>query len=126
MTDALYQIEVQVSPRFLPAQSEIEQSRFAFAYTVTITNHGELPVQLLTRHWIITDGDGKTQEVRGEGVIGEQPTLAPNEQFTYTSGTLMTSQVGNMHGSYRMQASDGHQFDAVIPPFLLAVPGALH
>jgi ApaG protein len=124
--DSRYRIEVTVEPHYLPAQSEPEQNHYAFAYRVTIENKGQLAAQLLSRHWLITDGDGNVQEVRGAGVIGEQPLLAPGERHVYTSGTLMTSSVGTMQGSYRMLAEDGHSFDAVIAPFRLAVPGALH
>jgi len=121
-----YRIDVSVTPQFLPEQSQPEQNRYAFAYRVTIENNGQLTVQLLSRHWIITDGDGKVQEVRGSGVIGQQPVIAPGERHVYTSGTLMTSRVGTMQGSYQMLAEDGHTFDAIIVPFRLAVPGALH
>ena len=126
MPEDRYRIEVTVEPQYLPAQSEPEQNRYAFAYRVTIENQGQLAAQLLSRHWLITDGDGGVQEVRGEGVIGEQPVLEPGERHVYTSGTLMASRVGTMQGSYQMLAEDGHAFDAVIAPFRLAVPGALH
>lgn len=126
MPEDRYRIEVTVEPQYLPAQSEPEQNRYAFAYRVTIENQGQLAAQLLSRHWLITDGDGNVQEVRGEGVVGEQPTLEPGERHVYTSGTLMASRVGTMQGSYQMLAEDGHAFDAVIAPFRLAVPGALH
>lgn len=126
MPEDRYRIEVTVEPQYLPAQSEPEQNRYAFAYRVTIENQGQIAAQLLSRHWLITDGDGGVQEVRGEGVIGEQPVLEPGERHVYTSGTLMASRVGTMQGSYQMLAEDGHAFDAVIAPFRLAVPGALH
>ncbi|WP_120994679.1 Co2+/Mg2+ efflux protein ApaG [Stutzerimonas urumqiensis] len=126
MSDNRYRIDVTVSPQYLPAQSRPEQNRYAFAYTVTIENNGELAAQLLSRHWIITDGDGQVQEVRGDGVVGEQPLIAPGQRHVYTSGTLMATEVGNMQGSYRMVATDGHAFDAPIAPFRLAVPGVLH
>lgn len=126
MPEDRYRIEVTVEPQYLPAQSEPEQNRYAFAYRVTIENQGQLAAQLLSRHWLITDGDGNMQEVRGEGVVSEQPTLEPGERHVYTSGTLMASRVGTMQGSYQMLAEDGHAFDAVIAPFRLAVPGALH
>jgi len=124
--ESRYRIDVSVTPQFLPEQSQPEQNRYAFAYRVTIENNGELTAQLLSRHWIITDGDGQVQEVRGAGVIGQQPVIAPGESHVYTSGTLMTSRVGTMQGSYQMLAEDGHTFDAIIAPFRLAVPGALH
>jgi ApaG protein len=124
--DIRYWIDVSVNPTYLADQSQPEQNRFAFAYRVTIENRGTLTAQLLSRHWLITDGDGQVQEVRGAGVVGEQPVLAPGQQHVYTSGTLMASRVGTMQGSYQMLAEDGHRFDAVIAPFRLAVPGALH
>ena len=126
MSDPRYQIDVSVTTRYLAAQSQPEQSRFAFSYTVTIVNNGELPAQLLSRHWIITDGDGRVQEVRGAGVIGQQPHIEPGTSHTYSSGTVMATQVGTMQGSYQMLAEDGKRFDATIAPFRLAVPGALH
>lgn len=126
MSDPRYQIDVSVTTRYLAAQSQPEQSRYAFSYTVTIVNNGELPAQLLSRHWIITDGDGRVQEVRDAGVIGQQPHIEPGASHTYSSGTVMTTQVGTMQGSYQMLAEDGKRFDATIAPFRLAVPGALH
>ncbi|MEK1940161.1 MAG: Co2+/Mg2+ efflux protein ApaG [Pseudomonas sp.] len=126
MSDPRYQIDVSVVTRFLPEQSQPEQNRFAFAYTVTVTNNGEVAAKLLSRHWVITDGDGRVQEVRGPGVIGQQPTIAAGASHTYSSGTLMATRVGNMQGSYQMLADDGKRFDAIIAPFRLAVPGALH
>lgn len=126
MSDPRYQIDVSVTSRYLAAQSQPEQNRYAFSYTVTIVNNGELSAQLLSRHWIITDGDGRVQEVRGAGVIGQQPHIAPGASHTYSSGTVMTTQVGTMQGSYQMLAEDGKRFDATIAPFRLAVPGALH
>lgn len=126
MSDPRYQIDVSVTTRYLAAQSQPEQNRYAFSYTVTIVNNGELPAQLLSRHWVITDGDGRVQEVRGAGVIGQQPHIAPGASHTYSSGTVMTTQVGTMQGSYQMLAEDGKRFDATIAPFRLAVPGALH
>lgn len=126
MSDPRYQIDVSVTTRYLAAQSQPEQNRYAFSYTVTIVNNGELPAQLLSRHWVITDGDGHVQEVRGAGVIGQQPHIAPGASHTYSSGTVMATQVGTMQGSYQMLAEDGKCFDATIAPFRLAVPGALH
>ena len=126
MSDPRYQIDVSVVTRFLAEQSQPEQHRFAFAYTVTVRNTGQIPARLLSRHWVITDGDGKVEEVRGAGVIGQQPLIDAGESHTYSSGTVMSTTVGNMQGSYQMQAEDGRQFDAVIAPFRLAVPGALH
>ncbi|MCB1866249.1 MAG: Co2+/Mg2+ efflux protein ApaG [Chromatiales bacterium] len=121
-----HQIDIKVETRYLPDQSEPESSRYAFAYTITIRNAGNRPAQLLTRHWIITHANGKTEEVRGEGVVGEQPYLRPGEAFRYTSGTLLETPVGTMHGSYQMQAEDGTSFDAPIAPFSLRTPGTVH
>ena len=126
MSDPRYQIDVSVTTRYLAAQSQPEQNRYAFSYTVTIVNNGELTAQLLSRHWVITDGDGRVQEVRGAGVIGQQPHIAPGASHTYSSGTVMATQVGTMQGSYQMLAEDGKRFDATIAPFRLAVPGVLH
>lgn len=126
MSDPRYQIDVSVTTRYLAAQSQPEQNRYAFSYTVTIVNIGQLPAKLLSRHWIITDGDGHVQEVRGAGVVGQQPDIAPGASHTYSSGTVMSTQVGIMQGSYQMLAEDGKRFDATIAPFRLAVPGALH
>jgi len=126
MSDSRYQIDVSVVTRFLAEQSQPEHQRFAFAYTVTVQNNGALPARLLSRHWVITDGDGKVEEVRGSGVVGQQPLIEAGQSHTYSSGTVMTTKVGNMQGSYQMLAEDGQHFDAVIAPFRLAVPGALH
>ncbi len=126
MSDPRYKVDVSVVTRFLPEQSQPDENRFAFAYTVTIHNNGELPAKLLTRHWVITDGDGHVQEVRGAGVVGQQPLIPPGASHTYTSGTVMATRVGSMQGSYQMVADDGKRFDAVIAPFRLAVPGSLH
>ncbi len=126
MSDPRYQVDVSVITRHLPEQSNPEQKRYAFAYTVTIQNNGAIAAKLLSRHWIITDGDGRVQEVRGAGVVGQQPHLEPGQSHTYSSGTVMATLVGSMHGSYQMLADDGTRFDATITPFRLAVPGALH
>ncbi|MDD2161971.1 Co2+/Mg2+ efflux protein ApaG [Pseudomonas sp. MIL19] len=126
MSDSRYHIDVSVVTRYLPEQSQPEQSRFAFAYTVTVSNTGEIPAKLLSRHWVITDGDGRVQEVRGAGVVGQQPLIEPGASHTYSSGTVMTTRVGIMQGSYQMLAEDGKRFEATIAPFRLAVPGSLH
>ncbi|MBX9756494.1 MAG: Co2+/Mg2+ efflux protein ApaG [Pseudomonadaceae bacterium] len=126
MSDPRYQVDVSVTTQFLAEQSLQEQNRFAFSYTVTISNNGQLPAKLVSRHWVITDGDGRVQEVRGPGVIGQQPLIAPGQQHTYSSGTVLTTRVGNMQGSFQMLADDGKRFDAMIAPFRLAMPGALH
>ena len=97
-----------------------------FAYTITIRNEGTVPARLLSRHWIITDANGKVQEVVGDGVVGEQPHLEPGEGFRYSSGAILETPVGSMQGRYRMVADDGEHFDAPIAPFTLAVPGLLH
>lgn len=107
---------------YLPEQSDPPSSRFVFAYTVTIANEGYEVVQLRTRHWIITDASGHVEEVRGEGVVGEQPVLQPNQAFQYTSGCILKTPWGTMNGTYQMFRSDGSHFDAEIAPFLLATP----
>jgi ApaG protein len=101
-------------------------AHYVFSYTVTIVNDGTLPAKLLTRHWVITDADGEIQEVKGDGVVGEQPYLKPGEGFQYTSGTLMKTPMGSMQGSYQMLADDGNKFDATIPEFYLVVPNTMH
>jgi ApaG protein len=126
MSDPRYQIDVSVVTRFLADQSQPDLHRYAFAYTITVQNNGQIPAKLLSRHWVITDGDGHVEEVRGAGVVGQQPLIGVGQSHTYSSGTVMTSQVGTMQGTYQMKAEDGMLFDAVIAPFRLAVPGALH
>ena len=125
-TSDTYRIQVEAVAEYIDAQSRPEDEHYVFAYHITVRNTGALAAQLVSRHWIITDGNGKVQEVRGLGVVGEQPTLAPGESFRYTSGCVMETPVGTMHGSYQMVAGDGHHFDAAIPPFVLAVPRVLH
>jgi ApaG protein len=122
----VYQIQVNVTTEFIQQQSDPQSNRYAFAYHIQISNQGSLPAQLLNRHWKITDGNGKVTEVRGEGVVGEQPLLSPGETFQYTSGTILETPVGSMQGSYQMLADNGQTFDADIPAFRLSVPGALH
>lgn len=121
-----HHIHVAVETEFLPEQSDVENQRWVFAYHITIENKGSVSARLLTRHWIITDGEEHTQEVHGEGVIGQQPYLAPGQTFRYTSGTILETEVGSMRGSYQMIAEDGTHFDADIPAFTLAPPHALH
>ncbi len=121
-----HNIVVNVQTVFVEAQSEPEEDRYVFAYTIKITNEGAQPAKLLTRHWIITDSNGKVQEVKGEGVIGQQPYLQPGEFFQYTSGTVIETPVGSMQGSYQMLSDDGSHFDAEILPFSLSVPKMLH
>ena len=124
--DQRYRIKVSVRSDYLPEQSRAAEHRYAFAYTVTIENLGTEAAQLLDRHWVITDTEGKVQEVRGEGVVGEKPYLKPGQSFRYTSGTLLDTPVGSMHGSYGMIADDGTRFEAEIAPFSLAIPKTLH
>jgi len=121
-----HEISIAVRTTYVPAQSEPTRHRFVFAYTVTITNNGSVPARLMTRHWLITDGNERTQEVRGDGVVGEQPYLIPGTSFEYTSGTVLETPVGVMRGSYQMMADDGTRFDAEIPAFTLSVPQTLH
>jgi len=126
MTDRKHDITVSARTVFIPDQSNAQSGRYVFAYTITITNTGTVPAQLVSRHWIITDANNQVQEVRGPGVIGEQPLLRPNESFEYTSGTAIATPVGTMRGSYQMVAEDGVQFDAPIPEFTLSMPRVLH
>ena len=115
-----------VSAEYAAARSVPADSQWFFLYTITITNEGHETVQLLTRHWIITDGTGRVEEVRGPGVIGQQPTLAPGESFTYTSGCPLTTPFGMMQGSYQMVTKDEEQFDVTIAPFTLSEPYTVH
>ncbi|MDH3218670.1 MAG: Co2+/Mg2+ efflux protein ApaG [Gammaproteobacteria bacterium] len=122
----LNKIEVDVETRYIEEQSNPEQNYYVFAYTITIQNKGSQAAKLLTRHWVITDSNQKVQEVRGDGVVGEQPLLKPGEQFVYTSGTMLETAVGTMRGSYQMLADDGSHFDAEIDEFVLSTPRVLH
>jgi ApaG protein len=119
-------IIVEASPHFIASQSEPERARYVFAYTITITNQGVVPAKLLSRHWLITDANGKVQEVRGDGVVGEQPYLKPGQSFRYTSGAMIETPVGTMQGNYSMHSDDGEDFDAQIPRFTLSIPRTLH
>ena len=121
-----YTIKVAAQAFYLDEQSDPAHDRYVFAYTVVIQNHGNIPAKLLSRHWIITDSNGKIEEVRGEGVVGEQPYLRPGEGFQYTSGAILETSVGSMKGSYQMLADDGITFDADIPVFVLSIPRTLH
>jgi ApaG protein len=122
----LNNIRVDVETRYVEDQSNPEQNYYVFAYTITIQNQGMQSAQLLTRHWVITDSNQKVQEVRGDGVVGEQPLLKPGEQFVYTSGTMLETEIGTMKGSYQMLADDGSHFDAAIDEFVLSTPRVLH
>ena len=119
-------INIKVETAYLPDQSDPPEDRYVFSYTITISNNGELPARLISRHWVITDANGKVQEVTGDGVVGEQPHLNPGEVFRYSSGAILETPVGAMQGLYRMEADNGVNFDAPIAPFTLAVPGLLH
>lgn len=120
-------IRIVVRPCYLPEQSAPDAGQYLFAYHITIRNEGQETVQLLSRHWIITDGEGHIEEVRGPGVVGQQPTLRPGEQFEYTSGCPLTTPVGSMRGAFTLQRLDGtERFDADILPFTLAMPRALN
>ncbi len=119
-------IKIEVATCFLQEQSAPELGRYAFAYTIGITNHGSETVKLLNRHWQITDDNNRIEEVIGEGVIGQQPEIAPGQSFQYTSGAVIRTEFGTMQGSYEMLAADGHKFKALIPPFLLSPPHTVH
>lgn len=121
-----YEINVTTQVEFIPEQSSEEQDRFVFAYTITISNTGTIPAQLISRHWVITDANNQVQEVRGLGVVGEQPLLKPGESFEYTSGSAIATPVGTMKGTYQMVAEDGTKFDAPIAEFTLSIPRVLH
>ncbi|MBL8439263.1 MAG: Co2+/Mg2+ efflux protein ApaG [Zoogloeaceae bacterium] len=121
-----YRIDVHAVAQYIADQSDPDEDKYVFAYRVVVTNHGTIGAQLRSRHWIITDGEGKVQEVKGSGVVGEQPQLEPGESFEYTSGSVLTTPVGTMHGTYQMVAEDGHHFEATIPPFSLAMPSMVN
>jgi ApaG protein len=121
-----YEFTVSTVPQYLPEQSAPEEDRYVFAYTVTIRNTGAMTGKLISRHWIISDADGQVQEVRGEGVVGEQPVLQPGQTFKYTSACPLPTPVGSMRGSYQCVAVDGTKFEASIPEFVLSMPRRLH
>jgi len=121
-----YRITVTAKVAYLPERSDELAGRYVFSYTINITNTGQIAAQLISRHWIITDANRSSQEVRGLGVVGEQPLLKPGDSFEYTSGTAISTPVGTMRGTYQMVAEDGHQFDAEIPEFVLSMPRILH
>jgi ApaG protein len=120
-----HKIRVDVETSYLDDQSEPREHRYVFSYTITIRNEGRVPARLLTRHWVVTDANGKVEETRGEGVVGEQPHLQPGQGFRYSSGAVIETPVGTMQGSYQMLSDDGQHFDAPIAPFRLAMPGIL-
>jgi ApaG protein len=126
MAASRHEIRVTARTAFIPEQSDVQNGRYVFAYTITITNTGGIAAQLVSRHWIITDANNQVQEVRGMGVVGEQPRLRPGESFEYTSGAAIATPVGTMRGSYQMVAEDGERFDAPIPEFTLSMPRVLH
>lgn len=126
MSGTNYSIQVDVETQYIAEQSLPEQDHFVFAYTITIYNSGETPARLLRRHWVITDANNKVQEVKGDGVVGEQPHLKPGESYRYTSGTMLETPVGTMRGRYFMIADDGVEFEAEIAPFTLSMPRVLH
>ena len=119
-------ISVETNASFIASSSDPEAARYVFAYTITIENTGNIGAKLLSRHWLITDSNGKIQEVHGEGVIGEQPHLEPGEKYQYTSGAIIETSIGAMQGSYQMQDDDGEKFDATIKTFSLSIPRTLH
>lgn len=119
-------IAIEVKTRFLEEQSEPQAARYVFGYTITLTNNGPGDVQLISRHWIITDDNGEVQEVQGTGVVGEQPVISPGANYSYSSGVILATETGTMTGTYQMRATDGEQFDAPIPAFALVPPHRLH
>ncbi|MBV1787331.1 Co2+/Mg2+ efflux protein ApaG [Marinobacterium sp. D7] len=119
-------IQIDVQTSYLPEQSDPEAHRFVFSYQITVTNHNPEPVKLISRRWVITDGNEQVQEVKGEGVVGEQPVIEPDQSFSYTSGTVLATEVGSMQGHYEMETEDEDRFIAPIPAFTLAQPNALH
>ena len=125
MSSPVNKIRVDVETSYVDEQSDPNERRYVFSYTITIRNEGAVPARLLTRHWIITDANGKVQEVRGDGVVGEQPHLKPGQGFRYSSGAVLETPVGTMQGSYEMIDDEGQRFDAPIQPFRLAMPGIL-
>jgi ApaG protein len=124
--ETMQPIRVDVQTSYVPEQSDPGSQRFVFSYTITILNEGSEAARLLRRHWLITDANGKVQEVRGDGVVGEQPHLQPGQGFRYSSGAILETPVGTMQGSYQMETDQGARFDAPIAPFRLAMPGILH
>ena len=125
-SDHTHNIDIAVKVNYLAEQSDEADNRYVFSYHITVTNSGLTPVQLISRHWIITDANNEIQEVHGKGVVGEQPVIKPGESYEYSSGTVLATQVGTMRGSYQMRAEGGGEFDAAIPQFVLSIPRTLH
>ncbi|MFC5459767.1 Co2+/Mg2+ efflux protein ApaG [Massilia niabensis] len=123
---AAYDFSVSVRTKYQPEQSKPDRDEYVFSYTITISNTGDVPAQLISRHWVITDASNRVQEVAGLGVVGHQPLLKPGEQFEYTSGTSLDTPQGSMHGEYFCVAEDGHRFEVKIPEFVLTLPSMLH
>jgi ApaG protein len=123
---AAYDLTVTVRTKYLPEQSKPDRDEYLFSYTITIKNTGEVPAQLISRHWVITDANNRVQEVSGLGVVGHQPLLKPGEEFEYSSGTPLNTPQGSMHGEYFCVAEDGHRFEVKIPEFVLTLPSMLH
>ena len=119
-------IEISTRTKYLELQSEPAKNSYAFSYTITISNHRDEPVQLLNRHWVITDQNNKVEEVNGKGVVGQQPVIQPGESFEYSRGTIIGSEIGDMRGSYTMETVNGTQFEAPVPLFVLAIPNMIH
>ncbi len=119
-------IQVSVRTEYLPRQSEPHNQQYAFAYHISIANQGDENAQLISRHWIITDGNESCQEVQGQGVVGEQPVITPGDVYQYSSGVILETEIGTMSGTYQMRSESGEAFDAPIPTFLLAIPNAIH
>ena len=126
MMEVLYKVEVSVRTEYLENQSLPSEGKYFFSYTVTIKNVGKIPAKLISRHWVITDANERIEEVRGLGVVGEQPRLKTNESFEYTSGTIINTPVGTMYGTYQLVADNGYEFDAEIPMFSLNIPKVLN
>lgn len=124
--EAPYAIGIDIATQYLDEESSPEEDRYVFAYTIRIKNRGSQPARLLNRHWVVTDADGHVEEVHGEGVVGEQPRLRPGEDFEYSSGVVLPTSLGTMHGTYDLQADDGTVFKADIPAFTLSTPRTLH
>ncbi len=126
INNEIYNTQVDVETNYVEEQSDPTENRYVFSYTITIRNEGQLPAKLLARHWVITDAEGKVQEVQGAGVVGEQPHLKPGDGFRYTSGAILETPVGSMQGTYQMIADDGVEFIADIHPFTLSMPNTIH